>query len=172
MILVAGLPGSGKTTVARKLAEGFSRSLHLEVDQLRRMVVRGYLSPVDAGGWSDVLAQQFLLESQAAAAMAERYAADGVAVLIDDVALPPLLARCYAGVAALHKVLLMPSLEALLARLQQRLGIYDATFAVAAPSLHAMLASHPKVGWTVLDNSDWDPERTAAEIIASQPHSP
>lgn len=64
MISIAGLPGAGKTTVARRLAEGFSRSVHLEVDQLRKMVVRGHLSPADAGGWSDALAHQCLMESE------------------------------------------------------------------------------------------------------------
>lgn len=169
MILIAGLPGAGKTTVARRLAERFARSVHLQVDELRKMMVRGHISPADAAGWSDALAQQFLMESEAAAATAAVYARHGVAVVLDDVALPPLLSRCYANVATLHKVLLMPSLATLLARLQQRQDLYDATFASAAPALHAMLASRIKNGWTVLDSSDWDAERTVAEILSSHP---
>jgi predicted kinase len=171
MILIAGLPGAGKTTVARRLAEGFARSMHLEVDQLRRMVVRGHISPAEAGGWTEALAQQCLLESEAATALATCYARRGIAVVLDDIALPPLLTRCYADVAALHKVLLMPSLASLLARLQHRQGIYDAAFMAAAPALHAMLRSRDKASWTVLDNSDWDAERTVAEVMASRPAS-
>jgi predicted kinase len=171
MILVAGLPGAGKTTVARRLAEGFSRSVHLEVDGLRKMMVRGHISPADTGGWSEAYAAQFLMESEAACALATCYVGHGVAVVLDDIALPPLLSRSYADVAALHKVLLMPSLDALLARLQRRQDIYDATFSAAAPALHAMLVRARKESWTVFDNSDWDAERTAAEVMASRPDS-
>jgi predicted kinase len=171
MILIAGLPGAGKTTVPRRLAEGFVQSVHLEVDQLRKMVVRGYISPADAGGWSAALAAQCLLESKAATALAACYAAHGLAVVLDDVALPPLLSRCYADVAGLHKVLLMPSLESLLARLQSRQDIYDTTFSAAAPALHGMLVGVDKRGFTVLDNSGWDVERTVAEVIATLPSS-
>jgi len=166
MILIAGLPGAGKTTVARKLAEGFPRSVHLRVDELRKMMVRGHISPADAGGWSDALAQQCLMESEAAIAMATCYTHRGVTVVLDDVALPPLLSRAYAGNAALHKVLLMPSLATLLARLEQRQDIYDATFSAAAPALHSMMVSRNKDGWTVLDNSRWDVEQTVGEILA------
>lgn len=169
MILVAGLPGAGKTTVARRLAEGFAHSVHLEVDQLRKMVVRGYISPADAGGWSAALAAQCMLESKAATALAVCYAAHGLTVVLDDIALPPLLSRCYADVAGLHKVLLMPSLDSLLARLHSRQDLYDATFSAAAPALHGMLVGVNKRGWTVLDNSAWDAERTVAEVIASLP---
>jgi predicted kinase len=168
MILIAGLPGAGKTSVARRLAGAFSRSVHLEVDGLRKMMVRGHISPEDASGWSDALAAQCLMESEAATALATCYAGHGVTVVLDDIALPPLLSRCYADVAGLHKVLLMPSLDALLTRLQHRQDIYDATFTAAAPALHGMLVRARKGSWTVLDNSDWDAERTAAEVMTSR----
>lgn len=165
MFLIAGLPGAGKTTVARKLAEHFSPGVHLEVDQLRRMMVRGHISPAKAGGWSEAVARQFRLESEAATALAHCYATSGVAVVVDDVALPPLLSRCYAGVVGLHKVLLMPSLDALLVRLKQRRAAYDEVFLSAAPGLHTMLGGLDKREWTVLDNSGSDAEQTVAEIM-------
>jgi adenylate kinase family enzyme len=39
--IISGTQGVGKTTVSRRLAETFDRSVHLEGDRLRRMIVRG-----------------------------------------------------------------------------------------------------------------------------------
>jgi adenylylsulfate kinase-like enzyme len=46
--LITGLPGAGKTTVARLLAGAFSRSVHLEGDALAACVVRGAVWPGQA----------------------------------------------------------------------------------------------------------------------------
>jgi predicted kinase len=165
LVLVAGLPGAGKSTIARRVAESFSPSMHLQVDQLRTMMVRGYITPDQAQGWSQAFAQQFIRESRAATALATSLHDQGVTVILDDVALPPIFHACYAQVPALHRVLLMPSIEALLKRLRLREDQYDAVFQAQAPMLHAMLAQRDKTGWAVLDTSDWSVEQTVARVL-------
>jgi 2-phosphoglycerate kinase len=43
--LVTGIPGVGKTTVSRLLAEHFERAVHIEADALQRIVVTGRVGP-------------------------------------------------------------------------------------------------------------------------------
>lgn len=46
--LVTGMPGSGKTTISRKLAECFPKSAHVQGDYFHEAVVGGRVHP---GGW-------------------------------------------------------------------------------------------------------------------------
>jgi len=57
IVWMTGPPGSGKTTIARGLAEHFPKSLHIQVDHLREMMVNGVASP-DAG-FTEEANQQF-----------------------------------------------------------------------------------------------------------------
>ncbi|MEU1516218.1 AAA family ATPase [Streptomyces sp. NPDC005811] len=43
--LVTGIPGAGKSTVARALAETAPRGVHIEGDQLQRLIVSGDVPP-------------------------------------------------------------------------------------------------------------------------------
>jgi predicted kinase len=169
IVLISGLPGAGKSAVARRVAESFSPSMHLRVDDLRAMMVRGHLAPDEVQGWDERFGRQLVMESQAAMKLASSYARHGVAVVVDDVAIPPVFATCYPRQPGLHRVLLMPSIEAILQRLAGRGAVYDATFTAAAPELHGYLASLDKAGWTVFDTSAWSVQETVERVIASIP---
>ncbi|WP_156756781.1 AAA family ATPase [Actinokineospora pegani] len=81
--LVVGIPGSGKSTVARELAGRFPRGAHIECDLVQGMIVAGARSPVPEG---DAEAdRQLLLRARNASVLARSFHAAGVVPVIDDV---------------------------------------------------------------------------------------
>ena len=83
--LITGIPGAGKTSVSKALAERLPRSAHTEVDRLREMVVGGYLAP-----GQEPLAEsdaQLELGARNATLLAGSFMAKGFTPVVDDVIL-------------------------------------------------------------------------------------
>ncbi|MFJ7272506.1 AAA family ATPase [Streptomyces sp. NPDC099050] len=82
-VLLTGIPGSGKSTVAAALAARLSRSAHVEVDALQDMIVSGgqWPSP-DANAEAD---RQIFLRARNACLLADSFARAGFVPVLDDV---------------------------------------------------------------------------------------
>ncbi len=167
IVFVTGAPGSGKTTIAKGVAEHFPLGAHLQVDQLREIIVSGFAPPGDE--WTDDSEAQFRLARRSATFLAQLYAADGISFVIDDVCVPGHFVDHYAELFSdptTRKVLLKPSLPALIARLEQRAGPWDQFFIeTGAPWVYSQLEKVSFDGWTVLDTSDSTVEETIAEVV-------
>lgn len=167
IVFLTGAPASGKTTIARMLAKDSPKSIHIQVDQLREMMVSGIHLP-GGGGWSDEATRQFQWGRTTASFMANLYASNGVDAFIDDVCVPQFFSDQYAELfknPAILRVLLMPSQDALIERLKKRAGPYDSHMIAYIPLIYEYLEPMPKDGWIVLDSSEWSAEQTFQEVL-------
>ena len=172
IFLVTGPTAVGKTTTARALAEVFPRSVHVPVDELRHLVVRGRAMPGPT--WDENVVAQFGVARAAAIGLALDHAAAGFAVVIDDV-YDPLGLREYRDMLDRPDslgVLLYPSeAEARRRNAARHGGTPDPVDERAIGHVYGFIG--PIVddlrldGWLVLDTTELDVAQTVAAILGS-----
>ena len=84
IFVVSGMPGSGKSTLSRKLAEHFDRAAHIESDCLQGFIVSGaeFGTPQ---GLNDEAKRQIDLRLHQATILAQSFTQAGFTAIIDDV---------------------------------------------------------------------------------------
>ena len=120
LILVTGPPGSGKSTVARLLADSFPSSALVPGDQFFSFIRGGRIEP-----WLPEAREQNEAVTRAAAAAAGRLAAGRYLVVYDGVVGPwllPTFVEDAGRLDRLHYVVLLPPEEVCLDRVRSRVG--------------------------------------------------
>ncbi|MDE2822778.1 MAG: AAA family ATPase [Chloroflexota bacterium] len=85
VILFGGPAGSGKSTLAKAWCATRERAAHIQLDEVRSLIVAGYADPQLTG---DLQGEQFHLSVRACCALAREYLDSGYDVAIDDVLFP------------------------------------------------------------------------------------
>jgi len=170
IFLILGPPGSGKSTLAQAIVKRFERGMHIPIDELREWVVSGAAHPVP--DWSDETGRQFELAERAAADIAARYFDAGFAVAIDHINNPAHLEeRIVQTLAprAVTRVMLVPSLEANLARNEARTNKdFDPSLLVRSiEGLNRTCSEFEDPYWMKIDNSELGVEETIDRILSS-----
>ena len=162
LIVVAGPPGAGKSTVARILADGFARSALVVGDGFFAFVRQGYIDP-----WLDEAHQQNDVVIQAAAAATGRLVSGGYQVVYDGVIGPWFSATFLAatGLEEMQYAVLLPSLDCCLSRVRTRTG-HGFTDLAAAEQVHRQFAGAGIPARHLFTDDRDDPETTAARIRA------
>ena len=162
--IVSGIPGAGKTTVSRLLAERFERGVHIESDLLQQLIVRGGQWPRPGDAPDDEGRRQLRLRGRNACLLADSFFEAGFTVVVDDVVIGARLEEFVSDIRGrpLFFVMLAPRPEAVRARDASRAEkhVFD-TWGY----LDAVVRNEtPRVGlW--LDTSNQTAEQTVDEIL-------
>ena len=164
IFLITGLPGAGKSTVARALALRFDRAAHIDIDMVfHHFTVTGKADPAKPDAEA---AAQAMLAVRNAAAMARNYADAGFMCVLDGA----VMERAHVMACArpvyphrLHLVVLAPPVAVSEERDARRSGkTVAAFFRHLEPLLHEQLA---ELGlW--LDTSQQTPAESVTAIIS------
>lgn len=84
-IVIAGLPGSGKSTTAALLASRLPRAAHVEADRLQQMIVAGGEWPDGSPEPSEEAARQLRLRLRNSCLLARSFVDAGFSALIDEI---------------------------------------------------------------------------------------
>lgn len=173
VLVLAGPPGAGKSTVARLVAERVDPSACIESDWFFTTIANGFIPP-----WERAADDQNRTLLRAAAASAARFAAGGYGVVLEGVVGPWHLdivrSELTTADAPASYVVLRPSLDITLARARGRAG--EAPRVAGNPPLtdpepvRALWHRFADLGSFerhVLDPSGWDAATTADAVVAA-----
>jgi chloramphenicol 3-O-phosphotransferase len=165
IIVVTGVQGAGKTTVARILAERFPRAAHVEADALQRMIVSGGAWVSEPGMPSGEAARQLRLRLANLCMLGVAFYEAGFTAILDDLIMGDRRADLDARLAGFPStvVVLAPSADAVDQRDRDRAKrtLGRDWFEVLDRELRA--AKSERDIW--VDTSQQTPNETVAEIL-------
>ncbi|MFG3345494.1 AAA family ATPase [Streptomyces sp. NPDC048018] len=163
-VLLVGIPGSGKSTVAAALAARFARSAHIEVDRLQELVVEGCRWPTPDG--DPEADRQILLRARNACLLADSFVTAGFVPVVDDVVVRRShldFYRSQVKAGPLHVVVLAPGPEKAWERNNARHKRLTTNWAFLDEAMRAELAGEGV--W--IDNAEQTVEETVAAVLAA-----
>ena len=161
--LISGIPGAGKTTVARALAEHLDAAAHVEGDRLAEWICSGGVLPGDEPAEESERQLELCVRNQCL--LARSYAEAGFTPVLDYVVATQHVLDAYRGYLSgglLRLVTLAPPLDVALQRDGERAG---KTVGDRFAGLDALMREQLEGVGLWLDNGLLDVEATVAAIL-------
>lgn len=109
VLAITGPTGSGKSTVAEKLAKQIDRCVNIDADHVKHMIVSGfYKDGNNPGGWGF---NQWGLVGDSIGLLAANFLKEGYKVIINGYIDEPAWTNIQKQITLTHKVLLLPHLD-------------------------------------------------------------
>ena len=167
IVIVSGPPGAGKSTIARRLADGAAANLavHLHTDDFYTYVRKGFVAP-----WLPAAQAQNIAIMNALAASAAAFAIGGYEVLVDGIVGPwffdPWLAAARAHAIDLRYIALAPDQATTVARATARTAPGAMTDAGVVRTMWAQFQTFAPPAGHVVDTTGQTVDGTVALLAA------
>ena len=162
VLAITGPAGSGKSTVAERIAKSFQKCVNIDVDHIKHMIVSGfYKNDKNPAGWGF---NQWGLVGDSIGMLAANFLKEGYSVVINGYLDEPAWTEIEQHISISHKILLLPRLDTVVARDAERKEEY--ILGKESVAEHHDKFSNDRLfsAFTKLDTSNHSVDETVEEI--------